>query len=784
MKIRNYLKFQFKLTVIKNIYLVILLLLLPVNLFAIDNENTEDCYYSNIQKVFLHLNKDAYISGEDILFKGYLVSGNNIPDTLCQMLYIELQSPSNQKIISFSVNLFNGTCNSYFTIPDTLPTGYYFVKAFTNQMRNFDHINYFSSKIIIANQADDRLEKLITENYHNYDSAKIIFRPESGDMIVGIENEIVFYITDFNDEWQNIPIQIIDDSAQIITSITPDKRGFGEFSFTPIKSKKYVAQWNKKKFNFLPSVTNGSKIHAQYSDGFINVEVRNTIEGTSDIFKIGAYNNGKKVFEKEFSTNNGFASLKIPTNTIANGLTEISLFNSNVILAQQSIYLSKEKEEGINLYIDKTNYSCRQKVKVTVSLNNNKLKDKCNLSLSVSQKMPTSNPIYYNTVDNYFNLLSSIGNNMLRVMETDFLSNNQINEILAVNKPFLKKTNKTCMFLPENRGFIISGHVLNKANMPVPNVWVYLSVADSFASLKYCISDSAGRFFFKLSRFYDNKNFIFQAKSNNNEIIKIELEDKYNGELPKHTGIEYINPTLKNYLKNAQNISLSNKIYKPSNLLLLQSENQFNPDLYNCHFYGFPDVSTYMSDYDELDDFKEIVRNIMPGVYYNRSENKVRVIDRGTQTLWPNEALVLLNNIPFPDPAFVAKLGSKQIKKIDLKKNHLIYGNLDIYGILSITTNQKNVYALNSAYANTTYPNIVRNIPVIINGPDYALKNSQNMPDFRPTLYWDPEVKLTPDGSATIEFYTSDLKGNFVIELEGVSSNGIPISASKTIEVK
>ncbi len=136
-------------------------------------------------------------------------------------------------------------------------------------------------------------------------------------------------------------------------------------------------------------------------------------------------------------------------------------------------------------------------------------------------------------------------------------------------------------------------------------------------------------------------------------------------------------------------------------------------------FLWFPDATIYLSDYDELEDFKEIVRNILPGVFYNRSENKVRVIDRGTQTLWPNEALVLLNNIPFPDPAFIAKLGSKQIKKIDLKKNHIIYGNIDLYGILSITTNQKNVYALNPSFANITIPNIVRNVPVILTGPDY-----------------------------------------------------------------
>jgi hypothetical protein len=216
----------------------------------------------------------------------------------------------------------------------------------------------------------------------------------------------------------------------------------------------------------------------------------------------------------------------------------------------------------------------------------------------------------------------------------------------------------------------------------------------------------------------------------------------------------------------------------------MESENIFNNKLYNYNFYGRPDATTYLSDFSDLDDFKDIVRNIMPGVFYNVKEKKVRVIDIGTQVLWPNEALILLNNIPFPDPAFVAKLGSKQIKKIELKKHYLIYGNLDIYGILSITTNQKNVYALNPLYANIIYPYLVRNTSVMLIGPDYSVKNDPIRPDLRTTLYWNPEIKLSSGSNATFEFYTSDLKGTYFVEVQGVSSNGTPISVNKTIIVK
>ena len=215
-------------------------------------------------------------------------------------------------------------------------------------------------------------------------------------------------------------------------------------------------------------------------------------------------------------------------------------------------------------------------------------------------------------------------------------------------------------------------------------------------------------------------------------------------------------------------------------------EPQSNPSLYNRHFYGIADAIIHLSDYDDLEDFKEIVRNILPGVYYNRTDDNIRVIDQATLTLWPNEAIVLLNNIPFPDPAFVAKLGSKQIKKIELKKNHIIYGDIDLYGVLSITTNQKNVYSFNPSYANISIPNIVRNAPVIISGPEYTGNNNttKSLPDLRQTLYWNPELKLSAGGKISIEFFTSDLKGNYNVEVEGISSNGVIIYSRSSIEVK
>jgi hypothetical protein len=52
--------------------------------------------------------------------------------------------------------------------------------------------------------------------------------------------------------------------------------------------------------------------------------------------------------------------------------------------------------------------------------------------------------------------------------------------------------------------------------------------------------------------------------------------------------------------------------------------------------------------------------------------------------------------------------------------------------------------------------------------PDYENNNSK-IPDNRTTIYWNPEIKTDSTGKARVSFYNSDLKGEAVIRISGVS---------------
>jgi hypothetical protein len=49
-----------------------------------------------------------------------------------------------------------------------------------------------------------------------------------------------------------------------------------------------------------------------------------------------------------------------------------------------------------------------------------------------------------------------------------------------------------------------------------------------------------------------------------------------------------------------------------------------------------------------------------------------------------------------------------------------------------------------------------------------------DQPDYRTTLFWEPEIKPGEDGRATVTFFTSDKASVYRIIVEGMTANRHP----------
>ncbi|MCL2727029.1 MAG: hypothetical protein FWD56_01440, partial [Bacteroidales bacterium] len=105
-------------------------------------------------------------------------------------------------------------------------------------------------------------------------------------------------------------------------------------------------------------------------------------------------------------------------------------------------------------------------------------------------------------------------------------------------------------------------------------------------------------------------------------------------------------------------------------------------------------------------------------------------------------------------------------------------GGLEVRDVLLITTE-----VFESQKQSTTLPHIKEVMPlgykraVEFYAPKYETiaQRSNSTPDLRTTIYWKPDVQLTEEGTATIEFYTADTHSTYTLLMEGITSEGVII---------
>ncbi len=149
------------------------------------------------EKTYLHTDRSIYISGENIWFKAYIVdaSTNRLIDH-SKNLYVELISLDSKIIQKRNVLIEDGVGFGDFQIGDSLKSGIYILRAYTNWMRNFGDTFFFEKEISIANSTDSDqfLQRIFLADKSGID---IQFFPEGGSLVDSIPTNIAFKAREF-----------------------------------------------------------------------------------------------------------------------------------------------------------------------------------------------------------------------------------------------------------------------------------------------------------------------------------------------------------------------------------------------------------------------------------------------------------------------------------------------------------------------------------------------------------------------------------------------------------
>jgi hypothetical protein len=189
------------------------------------------------EKVYLHFDRDGYRPGETIWFKAYLLK-NDFPLTESRHLFVELVNGRGDILQKkmYPINLSNTF--GEFSRTDTLPEGFYLVRAYTTWMRNFSDSFLFQKVIPVFKQNYYNRARQINE----LQVPQLRFYPEGGHLLLGMVNKVV--IRSCNNKGQPLRAEgrIIDEQGATMMYFKTTENGLASVKVKPQVGKKYFAE--------------------------------------------------------------------------------------------------------------------------------------------------------------------------------------------------------------------------------------------------------------------------------------------------------------------------------------------------------------------------------------------------------------------------------------------------------------------------------------------------------------------------------------------------------------
>lgn len=188
------------------------------------------------EKIYLHSDRNEYVTGENVLFKAYYFLNRTFgKDSISKIVYLDLVDKNGQSKATGKYQINKGMANGTLSIPQGLPSGYYTIYAYTKWMMNFGSECFFSKRIYIVNPENEI--KVLKENQLNDEKVQLHFYSEGGYLNVSEKNSISVLVTNYFGETLNKNIKILDQDNNFIAELqTP-----GHFDFIPTQNKEYKA---------------------------------------------------------------------------------------------------------------------------------------------------------------------------------------------------------------------------------------------------------------------------------------------------------------------------------------------------------------------------------------------------------------------------------------------------------------------------------------------------------------------------------------------------------------
>jgi hypothetical protein len=353
-----------------------------------------------------------------------------------------------------------------------------------------------------------------------------------------------------------------------------------------------------------------------------------------------------------------------------------------------------------------------------------------------------------------------------------------------VKEESLNKEPEQIRFLPDYKGIRLTGKLVDLAGNVISGANVIASFPGPGTDLRSDVTDKNGDFNFLLRPELGEQDIIITLADTT---TKISLEESFwNGfrNPPGHTEFK-LNQEAVTYLKEKyMHFQLQNRFKKQYYIKNTPVKNPADSSV----FYTKPYQFIKMEEYISLDSLREYFYELVPSAKFTqrRKEIDISVIDPLTLLYIQEKAGVFVDGVLYDNYAAVASIPVGEINWMAVLPNIYYYKDFTFGGIIDIHTKNSDFNSV------SLMPNMTRFLYPLANAsewkftsPDYTITDPRDRkPDFRYLLHWEPNVEIEDSGETSIEFYTGDVTGNFVVKVVGITEQGDILQAENEIYVE
>lgn len=739
-----------------------------------------------VEKVYVQLDKPYYAAGDDAWFKVYVVSGSDHhPTTVSSIVNVELVDAADSVKKRVKLLLVGGSAHGDFALPDSLRAGRYYIRAYTQYMRNAGSAYFFNLPVIIVNPGSG-----VVVPPEVYGQPDLQFFPEGGYLVSGLASRIAFKAVAANGRGIAVSGTVTDDSGNTVASFASTHLGMGSFELTAKQGTGYravvhYAGGGQSTVALPPAVASGCVLAVSYPDtNHIRVKVSSSVPRA---LLLVAQSAGKIYYTAELPAI-GSSVIMIDKDKFPSGILQLTLFTiAGEPLNERLVFIRNPDQLRLNISADRPYYGPRQQVSLNLAAG-----AEGNFSVAVTDenRVPVNDDDAPNIMAALLltsDLKGYVEQPAYYFNRPDAKTRDDLDLLMLTQgyrrfewKPLLENSLPVPRF-PAEKSLHISGTVLSESGHPVPQAKVKLFDLDSVRFSRDTLTDAQGRFNFDGLSFDDSSRFIIQARTaKNKRNVNIRMDQPVPIVSQKQLRNSWIIDssltafTLSSSALFAKQrefglgnhvISLAEVVIRERKELLHHSANLNGPGNADQIFMG--------SELERLacTRISDCLQGRLAGVTFRGG------VPYSTRGFLPMQVIVdgvyvngdYLNNLNYTD-----------VQAIEVLRNinyTSIYGGYGANGVLLVTTRNGGdeqrapdpIYGRGiTTYYPTGYYKARAFYSPRYNDPDV----NKQLADLRTTIFWQPELKTGKDGKATFSYFNASGKGTYRVVVEGLDMQG------------